>query len=156
MKRKMTGFRLDDEGDWVALLDCGHPQHVRHRPPFFNRPWVTTEEGRSSRLGGILNCVRCDRFELPDHFISYKQTPVFTEASMPAGIMSEHATKAGIWAKIFVTAGTLRYQVEALDMDIVLSEGQPGIVVPEVVHRVVPLGAVQFFVTFYRAPEEVG
>lgn len=65
MKRAIIGFRRDEAGDWVALLDCGHPQHVRHRPPFVERPWVETAEGRRSMLGTMLDCVRCDRGEPP-------------------------------------------------------------------------------------------
>lgn len=60
MNRKIVGFHLDEHGDWVADLDCGHGQHVRHRPPMSVRPWVTTEEGRKGRLGSGLNCIRCD------------------------------------------------------------------------------------------------
>ena len=30
MQRKITGFHLDEEGYWVAELECGHNQHVRH------------------------------------------------------------------------------------------------------------------------------
>jgi hypothetical protein len=41
-------------------LECGHNQHVRHDPPYVERPWVITEHGRRSRLGQELNCVRCD------------------------------------------------------------------------------------------------
>ena len=63
MKRTIAGFHPDEAGDWVADLDCGHGQHVRHRPPFVNRPWVTTESGREAMLGTTLDCVRCDRME---------------------------------------------------------------------------------------------
>jgi hypothetical protein len=59
----MTGFWRDDDGDWVAYLDCGHRQHVRHRPPFQDRAWVQTEEGRASRMGGLLECPLCERGE---------------------------------------------------------------------------------------------
>ncbi len=153
MKRTITCFRTDDQGDWVALLDCGHPQHVRHNPPFTNRPWIDTEQGRNSRLGAMLNCVRCDRFELPAHFVPYKQTPVFTEASLPEGLKKDHSTKTGVWAKIIVTEGKLLYRVAALDTEMELSRNQAGIVVPEVLHCVEPLGAVRFFVEFYRSPD---
>ena len=44
----------------MARLACGHGQHVRHDPPLVSRTWVLTEDGRASRLGQILNCVRCD------------------------------------------------------------------------------------------------
>lgn len=63
MLQPITGYHLDEENHWVAELACGHNQHVRHQPPFINRPWVTTVEGRNSMLGHELNCVRCDRGE---------------------------------------------------------------------------------------------
>ena len=108
MNRPITGFRLDDHGDWTALLSCGHAQHVRHTPPFTNRPWVTTASGRDSRLGEPLPCVRCDRFELPERVVAYQHTPVFTERSIPASLRTKHVTAAGVWARITVTEGTLR------------------------------------------------
>ena len=60
MKRRIVGYHLDEVGDWVAELACGHGQHVRHEPPWQFRPWVITAEGRSSFLGVELECVRCD------------------------------------------------------------------------------------------------
>jgi len=60
MKRHITGFDLDEEGHWRAVLNCGHPQHVRHEPPLRTREWVLTEEGRRSRLGAELECRKCD------------------------------------------------------------------------------------------------
>lgn len=59
--RKIVGFHQDEEGHWVADLECGHTQHVRHDPPWQLRPWVVTPEGRQSFLGATLNCVDCDR-----------------------------------------------------------------------------------------------
>ena len=61
MKRAIVGFHQDDEHHWVADLECGHSQHVRHDPPWQLRPWVVTEEGRSRFLGTQLECVKCDR-----------------------------------------------------------------------------------------------
>lgn len=152
MQRSIIGFRTDEEGHWVALLDCGHPQHVRHDPPLVERPWVLTAEGRAARLGQPLNCVRCDRFELPSNFVRYKDTGEFTEATVPSGLARDHATKPGVWAKIVVAEGSLRYHVDALDVRFDLSPGVPGIVVPGVSHHVEPLGRVRFHVEFYRAP----
>ena len=152
MKRPITLFALDDKGDPIAILSCGHPQHVRNNPPFINRPWVATEPGRDGMLGKTLNCVRCDKFELPGHFIAYKKTPVFTEASVPANLKKDHSTKLGVWAKIIVTTGKLRYRVNVLETDTQLSPDKFGVVVPEVPHSVEPLGEVCFFVEFYRAP----
>jgi len=61
MQRAITGFHADEHGDWVAELECGHQQHVRHQPPFILRPWVVTAEGRRRMLGARLECVMCDR-----------------------------------------------------------------------------------------------
>ena len=59
MLQKIIGFHRDEEQHWVAELECGHTQHVRHTPPWINRPWVTTAEGRERFLGQQLVCKRC-------------------------------------------------------------------------------------------------
>ena len=64
MNQSITGFHKDFENHWVAELECGHAQHVRHDPPWKERPWVTTEEGRAQYIGKSLNCVRCDEMGL--------------------------------------------------------------------------------------------
>jgi hypothetical protein len=66
MNQSITGYHKDEENDWVAELLCGHFQHVRHNPPFINRPWVVTEAGRNSMLGYELNCLKCDLGEPKD------------------------------------------------------------------------------------------
>jgi hypothetical protein len=60
MKQPITGFHQDEKGDWVAELECGHAQHVRHNPPWQLRPWVVSTEGRKRFLGKELNCKKCD------------------------------------------------------------------------------------------------
>lgn len=60
MKQGITGYHRDKLDDWVAELACGHFQHVRHTPPWINRPWVVSEEGRKSMLGFELECKKCD------------------------------------------------------------------------------------------------
>lgn len=60
MERRITGFHQDDKGDWVAELDCGHTQHVRHDPPWQVREWATTESGRTERVGTMVECGWCE------------------------------------------------------------------------------------------------
>lgn len=55
----ITDFIQDAEGHWVAILACGHRQHVRHNPPLVERPWVLTPSGRAERLGLLLVCLHC-------------------------------------------------------------------------------------------------
>ena len=64
--RRIVGFHLDDEGQWVARLECGHHQHVRHNPPWVSRPWVITPEGRAKALGETLACKKCAAGAPPD------------------------------------------------------------------------------------------
>jgi hypothetical protein len=59
MKRHIVGFHQDEEDHWVADLECGHSQHVRHDPPWQVRNWVTTPEGRRDWHGKLLDCPRC-------------------------------------------------------------------------------------------------
>jgi hypothetical protein len=65
VRRAITGFHQDEVGDWVAELECGHGQHVRHNPPWQERPWVVTSAGRAERVGAELECPLCDRGEPP-------------------------------------------------------------------------------------------
>jgi hypothetical protein len=62
-ERRIVSFRQDEEEDWVAELECGHAQHVRHTPPWQVRPWVLTPAGRRSHIGTRLSCRRCDDAE---------------------------------------------------------------------------------------------
>jgi tellurite resistance-related uncharacterized protein len=151
MLRAIDGFHRDDANDWVAELRCGHGQHVRHKPPFWQRPWVVTDEGRAEHIGSELDCVLCDRRELPRGYAPYKRTPDFDAHTLPAALRQDHSTKPGVWAVITVLAGRLRYVVEPpLAAEEMLEPGKPGIVAPEVLHRVEPIGEVRFFVEFYR------
>jgi hypothetical protein len=59
MRRRIIGFREDSDGHWVAELECGHTQHVRHEPPWQERSWVLTPEGRAAMIGTRLDCPRC-------------------------------------------------------------------------------------------------
>jgi Protein of unknown function (DUF3565) len=60
MQQRIVGYYQDEEKHWVAQLACGHNQHVRHNPPWTNRPWVVTQAGRDEMLRRRLDCVKCD------------------------------------------------------------------------------------------------
>ena len=59
ISRRIIGFHTDEEQHWVADLECGHAQHVRHDPPWQNRPWVVSPEGRAGFIGRELVCLKC-------------------------------------------------------------------------------------------------
>jgi len=60
MQQAIVGFHKDELDDWVADLACGHTQHVRHDPPWQNRPWVDSAESRREMLGSVLECKVCE------------------------------------------------------------------------------------------------
>lgn len=133
MKRAVVEFRTDAEGQWMARLGCGHRHDSGDAPP------------------ETVDCARCDAFELPTDFVPYRRTAVFTESSIPAGLLEDHSTKAGVWARIVVVEGTLRYHVESLGRTFDLTVDHRGIVISEVRHHVAAVGPVRFFVEFLRA-----
>jgi len=61
LKQKIVGFHQDELMHWVADLACGHTQHVRHDPPWQNRPWVIESVTRQQKIGFELNCVECEK-----------------------------------------------------------------------------------------------
>lgn len=88
---------------------------------------------------------------LPAGLTAYKQTPVFDQDSLPAGLRREHRTKASVWALIHVVEGRLLYRILEPPSEQVLLVGVPGIVRPEQPHEVSPLGPMKMFVEFYSA-----
>lgn len=66
MQRRITGFYQDEAKDWVAQLECGHSQHVRHDPPWTVREWVVTEAGRTKRMGSWIECKLCEEEAVGD------------------------------------------------------------------------------------------
>jgi tellurite resistance-related uncharacterized protein len=149
--RAIVGCHRDEQGVWVAQLACGHRQHIRHEPPQ-SRPWVETEAGRLAHLGAELPCPNCRMPALPEGAILYRQTGEFDERTMPQGLRSQHALKAGTWARIVVLEGRLLYTIEREpSAALLLSPDLAGIVEPEVPHHVEPRGPVRFKIEFHRA-----
>ena len=88
---------------------------------------------------------------LPPDVAPYQRTREFTEATVPDALRRRHTTKAGVWARICVLEGSLRYRIlEPVVEEHTLSAERTGVVEPEVPHEVEPLGAVRFYVEFLR------
>ena len=91
---------------------------------------------------------------LPSDVIAYKRTPTFTQHTVPAGLLRAHTTKAGVWGRIVVASGQLRYRIQGDEPgEHVLAPGHDGIVEPQVPHDVTPIGDVEFHVEFLKAGE---
>lgn len=88
--------------------------------------------------------------EIPTDAHPYHRTQEFTETTVPHGLQHEHSTKEGVWGRIVVLEGSLIYRVLASDTAVVLDPSRPGVVEPEVLHRVEVQGPVRFYVEFVR------
>tara|TARA_R110002124_G_scaffold52685_5_gene151430 strand:+ start:1443 stop:1724 length:282 start_codon:yes stop_codon:yes gene_type:complete len=93
-------------------------------------------------MGGVMR-------DLPDNVTFYSRTPVYTEKTLPPGFLKNHRTKEGVWGVIEVVDGELEYVIGTSEKHI-LRSGYNGVVEPQVLHHVKPLGEVSFSVAFYR------
>ncbi|MCF8478212.1 MAG: DUF1971 domain-containing protein [Pseudolabrys sp.] len=92
-----------------------------------------------------------DAGQLPVGLAAYKRTPVFDQDGLPAALQENHRTKAGVWGLIHVLEGRLAYTTFEPPTERILAPDSPGVVQPGQLHKVQPVGAVRFFVEFYRA-----
>ena len=153
MIRIIDGFHADEVGDWVAELSCLHNQHVRHRPPFWDRPWVETEEGRRERLGTELDCPLCDRAELPADLEVALVAGPFDQETVPAGLRRAHRVADRTWGRLRVLDGIVSF---TMDTDpaiaVELRAGETQAIPPGVDHAVAVDGPVRFEVEFLVRP----
>ena len=117
-------------------------------------PGSSPKTAARPKLGVTLNCVRCDALELPDDFRPYKRTAVFQAESVPAGLTSSHSTKPGVWAKIQVLAGQLRYVVtEPINQAFLLDSEHVGLLLPKLSIMSSPKGRFDFTLNFIANPK---
>lgn len=92
--------------------------------------------------------------QLPASAKPYKRTPIFTEVTVPEGLLKDHSTKESTWGLIHVEQGTLRYIVadtrRPSTVRILTADDEPGVVEPTILHHVQPLGPVRFYVEFFK------
>lgn len=133
MNRSIEGFHQDEAGDWIAELSCLHTQHVRHAPPFRERPWVTTAAGRTEHLGTELDCPLCDRAELPSGLELRRTAGPFDAGTLPAGLKRDHRVPSRTWGVLRVLSGTTHFRMATeppVDRRLVVGERQaipPGV-----------------------------
>lgn len=88
---------------------------------------------------------------LPEGLVKYFESEEFTEATVPEKLMTEHATKPGVWARIVVLDGSLEYVVPgAPERSRRLETGDAGVIRPAEPHRVELPGMVRFKLELYR------
>jgi tellurite methyltransferase len=149
VERKIVGFIADDVGDVVALLECHHRQHVRHRPPFRSAPWIEDAAERDRRVGTPLDCPLCDRCELPADLVLVRTTPTWDERTMPDALRRAHRVASGTWGRLRVEAGSLRFVASTEPItEVVVQPDHAQAIPPDVEHRIEPRGETRFAIDF--------
>lgn len=149
MLRRIVDFAIDEVGDWAAVLDCHHRQHIRHRPPLRPAPWIDDAGERGRRIGTTLNCPLCDRCELPPDVTVLRTTATWDERTMPEALRRDHRVAAGTWGRLRVEDGALRFVARTDPVtDVIVAEHQVQGIPPEVEHFVEPQGTVRFAIDF--------
>ena len=148
MERAILEFEKDEDGEWRVLLDCGHKRHLRHEPPREVRPELADPLAREQAIGQTIECGRCVQRVLPDGAEVYKSTPVFDQDSVPAGLLRDHSLKVGVWGRLVVLEGSIKF-LEG-DLNVTVSPETEWYVLPRVVHNVELIGPVKFRVDFLR------
>lgn len=132
----------------MAELDCGHNQHVRHKPPMQWREWVLDADSRAARVGSPLACPLCDRAELPDP-LRLARRAQWDHSTMPAALHRDHRVEAGTWIRIVAEAGQLRVRAATTPvLDVVLEAGSAQAIPPGVEHRIEPQGTARLAIEF--------
>lgn len=92
--------------------------------------------------------------ELPAGLRAYRCTDVFTQDTVPKGLLKAHNTRDGVWALITVLEGELAYSVtdprRPVSQTVLTPHTPPGVIEPTILHAVEPHGPVRFFVEFHR------
>jgi tellurite resistance-related uncharacterized protein len=88
---------------------------------------------------------------LPANAVPYKKTDVFSDSTVPSGLLRAHSTKPGAWGKIVVLEGTLTYRIlDPVIEEVRLSPERFGVIEPTIKHEVLPSVGVRFYVEFHR------
>lgn len=74
---------------------------------------------------------------IPNDFINYKSTPIFTPDNIPKMFLHLHNTRAGVYGKIKVISGQLKFygfteRRGEIEQEIVIKQGEIAISPPPV------------------------
>lgn len=89
---------------------------------------------------------------LPEQVEKYKETRVFTQSTVPRGLLADHQTAKGVWGRLVVLDGSLDYTRTGME-PVLVTKDQPATIFPEELHHITCDRPVSFKVEFYRVLE---
>ena len=97
-----------------------------------------------------------DHDRIPEGFTLARTTDVFDNDTVPAGLLRAHRVADGIWGRLVVHDGQVRFVFEDRpDEPIAVSAGDAVVIPPARPHHVELDGPARFAVEFYR-PDTAG
>lgn len=95
--------------------------------------------------------------ELPDGLELARTTDVFDERNHPGGLLRAHQVADGVWGRLLVHSGSLRFVFEDdADTPLTVPAGGTVVIPPARRHHVEFDGPVTFAIEFHRAPRTDG
>lgn len=96
-----------------------------------------------------------DTGDIPDGFVLARTTPVFDNDTVPVGLLNAHQIAKGVWGRLIVTAGSVRFVFEdEPDSAVTVGAGGAVSIPPGRLHHVELDGPTAFAVEFHRRPTE--
>ena len=89
--------------------------------------------------------------QLPSGLDLARTTAVFSNDTVPAGLLAAHKVATGVWGRLVVRSGSVGFRFEDRPEELLLaSAGESIVIPPERPHHVEIDGPTEFVVEFYR------
>ncbi len=112
-------------------------------------------QDRAKRIAARFSLMICNE-NLPEESappsaspVPYRISSLFDEITLPRALLGAHALKAGTWAIVRIEEGQVRYHQDGMPDVKLLEPGMPGIVPPEIPHKLELAGPVKLRIEFY-------
>lgn len=94
-----------------------------------------------------------NRPQLPDGLELVRTTDVFTDTTVPAGLLRAHRVADGVWGRLIVHTGRVTFVFDdEPDHPLVVAAGETVAIPPARQHHVELTGPATFAVEFHRVP----
>ncbi|MEG3131616.1 DUF1971 domain-containing protein [Pantoea cypripedii] len=97
---------------------------------------------------------------IPQNFIHTRSTPWWNKESAPAALFNHHNTKKGVYGRLSVMQGAVKYfgfpdaNTAVPDMEVIIEAGQFGVSPPQKWHRIELLTEDTYFnIDFFADPD---
>ena len=100
-------------------------------------------------------------FKIPANYHVTRSTPFFNRQTVPAALLSHHNTKAGVYGRLSVMQGAVKYygfaneQAQMPEIEVTINAGQFGVSPPQYWHKVELLTEDTYFNLDFFAQDSV-